>query len=374
MKILLSLLLLSATASVSGGQTPGSSNLALGSAHSEISEHFSDQELKRFAELDPIDAHVHVYYPSAGFYATLDRLNLHVLDIVVPDDTDPDMKDLNKETDAAWSVVAGSNHRVAMCTSFDPYTFGTSGFKQAAISKLNQDFARGAVAVKLYKNVGMEIRDASGKYIMADNAAFDPILKDIADHHKTLIAHLADPDSVWQAPNPVAPDYEYLLQHPELYMYRKTGAPTKAEILQARDRLLEKNTDLRVVGAHLGSMESNLRQLGEHLDRYPNFAVDLAARMPYFKMQPREVMIAFITKYQDRIIYGTDNGIYFDHPNSWVTWEKTYKSDWNFLATTDTSHYKTYEVKGLDLPKAILRKIYHENAAHWFPGLLREQR
>jgi hypothetical protein len=54
-------------------------------------------------------------------------------------------------------------------------------------------------------------------------------------------------------------------------------------------------------------MEADFNQLAQHLDDYPNFAVDLAARMPYLVMRPRADMIAFIEKYQDRLLYATDN-------------------------------------------------------------------
>jgi hypothetical protein len=40
------------------------------------------------------------------------------------------------------------------------------------------------------------------------------------------------------------------------------------------------------------------------------------------------------------------------------------------LATSDTVEYKGKPVKGLDLPKAVLRKIYHANAVKWFPGIV----
>ena len=85
-------------------------------------------------------------------------------------------------------------------------------------------------------------------------------------------------------------------------MYNKPNAPSKQAILRARDHLLRLNPNLRVVGAHLGSMEADFHQLGQHLDDYPNFAVDLAARMPYVVMQPRADIIAFIEKYQDRLL------------------------------------------------------------------------
>ncbi len=331
---------------------------------------FSSQELQKFVAFDPIDTHTHVYRSTPAFYAMLKKLNLHILDIMLVDDTDPELKNLTKEAKDAWSVVHGSDGYVALCTTFDQYRFSQPDFDREAIRKLNQDFSQGAVAVKFYKNVGMEIKDAKGNYIMPDNPVFEPIFKDIAAHHKTLIAHLADPDSSWEAPNPASPDYEYYLQHPGEYMYKIPGAPTKAKILRARDYLLKENPDLRMVGAHLGSMESNFDQLGQHLDQYPNFAVDLAARMPYFEMQPRAKIIAFITKYQDRLIYGTDNEFYSESPDTVEDWENTYANDWRYLATNDTILYKTQKVEGLALPEPILRKIYHDNAVKWFPGIL----
>ena len=153
-------------------------------------------------------------------------------------------------------------------------------------------------------------------------------------------------------------------------MYGKQGVPSKEEILRARDHVLEQNPNLRVVGAHLGSMESNLEDLGRHLDKYPNFAVDIAARMPYLEMQPRETMIAFITKYQDRLIYGTDIGFSPGSGETLPELEAIYARDWRYFATSDTIEYKGKAVRGLNLPEAVLRKIYHDNAAKWFRGIL----
>jgi predicted TIM-barrel fold metal-dependent hydrolase len=336
-----------------------------------VSGPFSVEELKHFTALEAIDSHTHVFKKSAVFYAMLTKLDLHILNILVADDTIPIYADFSKQAEEARVVVGGSNRRVALCTMLDAYKFDRPDFSAEAIRKLNQDFARGAIAVKIYKVVGMEIKDAKGNYVMPDDPVFEPIFKDIAAHNKTLIAHLADPDSAFEAPNPAAEDYEYLMHHPELYMYGKVGAPTKAEIMEARDHILEKNPNLRMVGAHLGSMESNLDELGRHFDQYPNFAVDLAGRMPYFEMQPRAAMIEFITRYQDRLIYGTDNELYPDDnaQETMTDWENTYANEWRYLATNDTILYKNKRVQGLALPQPILRKLYHDNAVKWFPGI-----
>jgi predicted TIM-barrel fold metal-dependent hydrolase len=239
---------------------------------------------------------------------------------------------------------------------------------------MNRDFANGTIAVKIWKNVGMQLKDAKGNYIMPDNPVFEPIYKDIAAHQKTLIAHLADPDTLWAPPNPNADDYSYYTrEEPWWYMYKKPGAPSKAKILHARDHILEMNPTLRMVGAHLGSMEANFDELGEHFDRYPNFAADMAGRVPYFEMLPRSKAIAFITKYQDRLIYGTDNDFEF-YPRDKAAqserdWEDAYANQWRYLATDDYVEYRGKKVQGLALPLAILRKLYHDNAVKWFPGI-----
>jgi hypothetical protein len=94
--------------------------------------------------------------------------------------------------------------------------------------------------------------------------------------------------------------------------------------------------------------------------------------MPYLVLQPRADIIAFIEKYQDRLLYATDNEFHADAEVSDAvrTWENTYAFDWRFLSTSDTLQYKERKVQGLNLPAPVLRKLYHDNAVHWIPGVL----
>jgi predicted TIM-barrel fold metal-dependent hydrolase len=339
-----------------------------------VSGPFTSQELQKFAALDPIDTHAHVYRNDPAFHALLNKLNLHILDIVLVDDQAPEPvhNNLAVESKAAWEFVHSSHGRAAFCTSFDPYKVAEPGFADNAIRGLNREFSRGAIAVKLWKNVGMEIQDAHGNYILPDNPIFAPIYKDIAAHHETLIAHIADPSSAWEPENPASPDYSYYKQHPVWYMYNKQHPASKEQIIEARDHVLEQNPELRLVGAHLGSMEADFNQIAQHLDRYPNFAVEVAARVPYMMLQPRDKIIAFIVKYQDRLIYATDNTFSPENKldQKLDDWEKNYARDWRFFATNDTLDYKGHPVQGLALPDAVLRKLYHANAVQWFPGIV----
>jgi len=342
------------------------------SSSAPVQAGFGEEELQRFQSLHPIDGHTHIYQYRPEYVALLQKLGMHTLDIiVVSDNADPERKELAKESQDVFALVNKSDHSVFACTTFDAYRFNEPDFAAHAIAGLNQAFDQGAVAAKLWKNVGMEIKDKKGDYVLPDNPALAPIYRDIAKRHKTLVMHIADPDTAWLPPNPAATDGSYYLAHPEWYMYKIPGSPAKEQILQARDHVVEANPDLKVVGAHLGSMEADFPGIAADLDRYPNFAVDLTARMPYIMKLPRATAIAFLTRYQDRLIYGTDDTFY---PGQSVEQlirgaENTYAHDWRFLATDAPVSFHGIQAQGLALPDGILRKIYHQNAVHWYSGL-----
>ncbi|MGA2607586.1 MAG: amidohydrolase family protein [Terriglobia bacterium] len=328
--------------------------------------------LEAFAEINPIDAHVHLYKDDPAFGALLQRLKLRILDICLIDDRDPYFQAMEPQRGDVRRVVHSTSGRAVFCTTFSPYDFEEPGFSARAIRQLNQDFADGAVAVKIYKTIGMEIRTKAGKYLMPDDPAFKPVYKDIAAHHRTVVAHLAEPDSCWEPPNPASPDYEYYEQHPQEYAYAHPEWPSKAAILAARDHVLAKYPKLRVVGAHLGSMEADLNEMAQRFDRYPNFAVDTAARVPYFILQPREQVRAFLIKYQDRILYATDLVVMpqDNTEKALQEWTSTYERDWKFFATDQTVEYKGHNARGLRLPESVLRKLYRDNAIRWIPGIV----
>jgi len=329
-------------------------------------------DLAGFAAVAPIDTHVHVYKDDPTFVDMVKRLNLRMVNICVIDDRDPFFKSLEPQRSDELKVRSATGGRAAFCTTFSPYGFEQPGFKQKTIEQLNGDFANGAVAVKIYKVMGMEMKNKAGKYVMPDDPAFEPVYRDIAAHNRTVVAHIAEPDSCWKPPDPASPDYSYYKQHPQEYAYAHPGWPSKASILAARDHLLAENPKLRVVGAHLGSMETDVDQIAQRFERYPNFAVDTAARVQYLMMQPRDKVTAFLMKYQDRVIYGTDLGLDANGNGASAVkeWQEQYLRDWKYFATDELVDYQGKKYQGLKLPPSVVRKIFHDNAVHWFPGLV----
>jgi predicted TIM-barrel fold metal-dependent hydrolase len=370
-KKLLVSVLLAAAAIVSAIDLHSSGFLPLHAATEVSNAPDSDSDLlQAFAALDPIDTHVHAFKTDPEITDLMTHLRLHILDICVAD-THGIYAELDTETTRAKAFVHASQGHARLCVTFDPFGFRQKDFARKTIEQIRQEFAQGAVAVKIWKNIGMELQTPTGQYVMPDDPAFEPIYRAIAKDNKTLIAHVAEPSSCWQPPNPDSPDYDYYKENPQWYMYLQPDHPRKEVIIAARDHLLAANPTLRVVGAHLGSMETEVDEIAKRFDRYPNFAVDTAARMEYLMIQPREKVRNFLIKYQTRVLYGTDLEFLTDEStaDALKDWQETYARDWKFLATNETLEFRGRKVQGLQLPEPVLHRIFHDNAVQWIPGI-----
>jgi acetyl esterase/lipase/predicted TIM-barrel fold metal-dependent hydrolase len=327
--------------------------------------------LESKANFERIDAHVHVAAPPEVFLRMLDRLKVRVLNVTVVDPLAPGFDKAEPQTGMAAAISEGSQGRIGWASTFDPTGWESAGFAEQVSRHLAATFARGAAAVKIYKSIGMHLQASTGRYALPDDPAFAPILDMIAANGKTLLAHLGEPRSCWLPPDPEDPHYSYYKSNPQWHMYRHPERPSWEAIIAARDRMLGRHRNLRVVGCHLGSMEHDVDEIAKRLEKYPNFAVDTAARLANLARQPREKVRAFLIRYQDRVLWGTDlMELAWDNPaQALERWEAAYALEWAYFATARTLQIGGRQVQGLALPESVLRKIFRENALRWIPGL-----
>ena len=278
----------------------------------------------------------------------------------------------------AESLQRRRPQQIAWATSFNLENWGHADWRDTARETIEQGFRHGAVAVKVWKEIGMVLKDPDGHWVMIDDARFDPLLDYIESQNKTLVAHIGEPRDCWLAPEAmmVADAAGYYKEHPQYYGFLHREIPGYWEQIKARDHVLEKHPHLRVVGCHLGSLEYDVDELAKRLDKYPNLAVDTAARVLNFQAQEREKVRRFLVKYQDRILYGTDNEVgregsdpqgamkYLDH---------VYRQDYRYFGSDQEIEVPEikpgFKVRGLALPLPLLKKIYYENAVKWYPGI-----
>jgi predicted TIM-barrel fold metal-dependent hydrolase len=126
-----------------------------------------------------------------------------------------------------------------------------------------------------------------------------------------------------------------------------------------RNSLMDEIPDLIIIGAHMGSLEADLAELGKTLDKYPNFYVEIGQRHTWFGQQPNRARKFFI-KYQDRILFGQDG----------TKTVAEYRLHFRFLETDDdliVFSKNRPPVYGLNLPDEVLRKVYYGNAAKLMP-------
>ena len=321
-------------------------------------------------QFDRIDCHMHLNRTATRFVSGMERTGWRALSICVSRAVEDEPNDVDEQRRGTSELHRQSNGRIAWATSFDARFFESRDFAQRTIAGLERDFKDGAIGVKIWKNIGMAIRSKSGAYLMPDDRALLPIYEAIQKADRTLVAHLAEPAGAWMPLDDKNPEVRYYSSNPQWHMYNKPDAPDKQAILSARDRIAERYPKLRVVGCHLGSNEDDLRQVAERLDRLPNLAVDLAARVRYFASGDRTTAREFILKYQDRIVYGSDFRLRdSDDGQAWKSANGQQERDWSFLSGSGLMSYGKSEVQALALPHDVLRKIFYSNPKRWFPGI-----
>ena len=334
-------------------------------------------------QMPKIDAHAHVMGLGPGqadkFIAFLEKHNFRWLDICTGGMA---WNRLQQKIELARDLHKAYPARIGWATSFNLTNWESSDWEKAAIKTLSDGFAQGAVAGKVWKDIGMVLKDSGGKYVMIDNPRIGPVLDSIARQGHTLVAHRGEPRNCWLPLESMTTDSDrrYFGSNPQYHGYLHPEVPGYAQQIAARDAVLKQHPQLKLVGCHLGSLEYDVDEVAKRLDQYPNFAVDLAARMVHLQIQPREKVRNFIIKYQDRILYATDlelggnNGAAAaDLEPVFARFEGVYRLDATWLATdqqVDVPRAKEgYKSRGLALPAPVLRKIYYENARKWYPGL-----
>lgn len=328
--------------------------------------------LNDFEKVKKIDTHIHVTTTRDAFVEQARKDNFRLLNIVV--DVSRGEEWIKEQYDYSIDQKTRHSEDFEFATSFSIKNWDDPDWVSNTLNWLINSIENGAVAVKVWKNIGMVFRDYNGELVTIDDPKLDTIFKMLTEKNITVVGHLGEPKNCWLPLDEmtVNNDKKYFKENPKYHMYKHPELPSYEEQIAARDRMLEKNPHLIFVGAHMGSLEWSVDELAKRLDKFPNMSVDLAARSGqifYQTIEDREKVRDFFIKYQDRILYATDLG---DDGNDEIAKLKmrmhdTWLLDWQFFVTDDVmkSDRVNEEFRGLKLPKTVVDKIYTKNAQKW---------
>lgn len=328
-----------------------------------------------YESVEKFDSHFHFLSKDTSFLSFAKAENFKLLAVNV--DAFPSLS-VNEQQEIALYQKEASQNQVQYATAFSVANWDKEEWEQETLDYLKDSFSKGAIAMKVWKNIGMELRDKSGNLVMIDHPRFDPIWNYLAENNIPVIGHLGEPKNCWLPIEEmtVKGDRDYFSKHPEFHMYLHPEMPSYEDQLEARDNVLRKHPELKFIGAHLGSLEWSVDELAKRLDMFPNLVVDMAERISHLQLQSikdHQKVRDFMIKYQDRLWYGTDMSVSGSRSPSDM--EKhahdVWFRHWVFFTSEDKMDAPKVQgaFRGLKLPREVVDKIYSLNAKKWLSGL-----
>jgi len=237
------------------------------------------------------------------------------------------------------------------------------GFGKKAAAQLEQDVRNGAIGFKIFKPTGMDTLKKDGTRLKINDPELAPIWETAGRLNIPVIIHTGEPSEFFEQPDMHNERWLELALFPDRRQYLNPNKVTFAQLLAERNEMFRRHPKTRFIVAHFGWQANDLSQAGRLLDEFPNVVVELAAILYDLGRQPRTAH-SFFVKYQDRILFGKDTYAPSEFPYYW-----------RVLETTDEyfDYYRDYHafwnLYGMGLPDAVLRKVYHRNALKATPGL-----
>lgn len=327
-----------------------------------------------------IDAHVHIAGDHAETRALFAELDVKLINVSVPQ---PERDLWRRRSDVWRDLSAIDSARYGWICGFDLPTFQedgqvVDGWVESAIADIDAGIQTGCVGCKIWKNIGMEVRRPSGEYVMVDDPIYTPIYDHLQARGLTLLLHIGEPLACWRPlDDPNDPHYGYYTANPQWHMHGRDEFPSHEQIMAARDAMVAGHPELRVVGAHLASLEWDVDEIAQRLDRFDNFAVDTSARLLDLAVQQPDKVRAFLDRYADRVLWGTDiveRGLFSELTDTeraarHTSLQQRYRAEIDYYCETGTVEVRDRPLQGLGLDASLQQRIFHDNALMWYPAL-----
>jgi predicted TIM-barrel fold metal-dependent hydrolase len=234
----------------------------------------------------------------------------------------------------------------------------------------------GAKGLKISKSLGLTWKDKQGRIVPIDDPRLEPMWEACGRLNIPVSIHSGDPKAFWLPVDEKNERYDELKFHPN-WAFGGGKFPPREEILRQLENVVKKHPSVTIVGVHFGNNPEDVDGVAAMLRKYPNFNVDLAARVPEIGRQDPAKLRKMFIEFQDRILFGTDFMVFregtilgagprLDDP---LEVKRYFDAHWRFLETNSrqidhpTPIQGRWKIDAIGLPKEVLQKVYYKNAA-----------
>lgn len=141
-----------------------------------------------------------------------------------------------------------------------------NGFGEWAAERLRAQVQRGAEGLKIWKPLGLSVRDHDGDLVRVDDKRLDVLWATAAELQIPVLAHVADPVAFFETLDKRNERWEELHAHPD-WEFPSPPYPSFLTILEQFERLVARHPQTTFIGAHVGCYAENLGWVAGMLDR-----------------------------------------------------------------------------------------------------------
>ena len=273
-----------------------------------------------------------------------------------------DLMDLSLTESLENIKKQGVSNRFGVFVNVDFNKIDDADFGTNNVEIIKDAVKQGVIGLKVYKNLGLNLKDNSGSRVKVDDERLNPIWQICGELNIPVLIHSGEP----------SPFFDPIDKHNERWLHARqkpasfrpaSEYPSFDVVMQEQYNMFKNNPNTTFINAHLGWYGNDLDKMSAQLDELSNVYTEIGAVIAELGRQPIRAR-RFFVEHQDRVLFGKD------------TYKKSeFDVYFRILETNDEyfdyyrkrhAHWKMY---GLNLPDSILKKLYYKNARKLFPNI-----
>ena len=272
-----------------------------------------------------------------------------------------ELMDLNL-TKSLENVNENYPDRFGVFLNLDLAKIDKPDFEKNNIMQIENAVSQGVIGLKIYKNLGLTLRDSRNIRVPVDDDRLSHIWETCAKFNIPVLIHSGEPKAFFDPVDKFNERWLHAREKPRSFR-PSDKYPTFDQVMYEQEQLFKKHPTTTFINAHFGWYGNDLGRLSKQLSELTNVYVEFGAVINELGRQPSTAR-RFFEDYQDRILFGKD----------------TYKMDEYYIyfqvLETDDEYIEYYRKRhglwrlyGLNLSDQILKKVYYQNALKIFPNI-----